>query len=709
MEELEVSNLPEWQQNFRSASKLKAENEPELALLYYSLAWEEQKQPDLGRELIETLLELDASEDASEILEQYRLHHPGGLVEFLSGRVAMAQGDLPAAQQAFEKALRLAPQQFEAQLALARLYATSNAYALAFQSYRQYMSLKPQDYEVNLELADLMNQFGDRKEAARLYQEVYIQQPHRTEVLLKCLYHQAFQSPGEVVKMLITLAQEHPHLRTILSIHAASVLRIAGEIEEARKALEMALSDPLLEDREAYAWLKEMLLLPLMLNSEEVRRHEQRLNQFFAQLALPDQPLVRSDYTNLEPYARIWPLFSLYAYLNLETRPWREAFGKLFQAALPTRPALQIRSYERPHLAFVLNSNAPVQTFFQRILTHWPDEAAAQISVCYAPNPTPRYEMASVLTASRPDFKHIHLSDSFAESMEQIAELEAQLLFLTEVHTDRSLQSVLACYRLAPIQVTSWLSSGTTGLSTMDYFLSSERLEQQDKPQRFYSEKLHLLKSLPTVMNPPLYLQAIPERHEYGLPEDANLYICPQLLYKLHPDIDTCFAEILEQDPQGILVLLARPDLPAVQNKLLARLEMRFPHLMPRIYLMPTMETQDLWGLMQIANVMLDPFYFGGGATSAEALGLGVPIVTWPGQRLHGRITYAYYQQMGIMDAVALNPEDYVRKALRLGMQGSWRQELSAKISANSHKLFHDQAAQREIADCLITLAKSKG
>lgn len=707
MAEQNLSSLPEWQQNFHSASKLKAENEPELALLYYSLAWEEQKQPDLGRELLETLLHIGAVEDASEVLESYRLHYPGAIAELLSGRVALAQDDPQRAQQAFEKAQQLDPQQAEARLELARVYTQLEAYALAFQAYRHYQSLKPQDYDISLELADLLDRFGDPLEAAKIYQHVYIQQPHRTEVLLKCVYHQALQSPAQVVQWLIDLAHEHPQMRTILAIHAASVLRVAGEIEEARQALKIAIEDPLLEDREAYVWLKEMLLLPLMLNNEEIRRHEQRLNQFFAKLNLPDQALIRTDYTNLDPYARIWPLFSLYAYLNLETRSWREDFGKLFQSVLPPRPPLEIHSYERPQLVFVLNSNAPIQTFFQRILSHWPADQRAKISICYSPNPNPRYKTASLLAASRPDFEHIHLSDSFSENLEQIASLKPQLLFLTEVHTDRSLQSVLACHRLAPVQVTSWLSSGTTGLSTIDYFLSSELLEQQDNPQRFYSEQLVLLKSLPTVMNPPLYLQAIPARHEYGLPEDANLYICPQLLYKLHPDLDVCFAEILDQDPQAILVLLARPNFQAVQNKLLARLEMRMPEFMSRIYLMPTMEIQDLWGLMQIADVMLDPFYFGGGATSAEAFGLGVPIVTWPGQRLHGRITYAYYRQMGIMDAVALNPEDYVKKALRLGMQPSWRQELSTKIKDNQHKLFNDQAAQIEIANCLIELANT--
>ncbi|MEZ0368248.1 MAG: hypothetical protein ACAI44_04080, partial [Candidatus Sericytochromatia bacterium] len=106
-----------------------------------------------------------------------------------------------------------------------------------------------------------------------------------------------------------------------------------------------------------------------------------------------------------------------------------------------------------------------------------------------------------------------------------------------------------------------------------------------------------------------------------------------------------------------------------------------------------------------LADVMLDPFYFGGGTTSYEALGLGVPIVTWPGERLHGRITYAYYRKMDVLDCVAYSPEDYVRLAVELATRPELNAAVRARIRAASHKLFENRQAVEEVADCLLRLA----
>src|SRR5207248_4197277 len=48
-------------------------------------------------------------------------------------------------------------------------------------------------------------------------------------------------------------------------------------------------------------------------------------------------------------------------------------------------------------------------------------------------------------------------------------------------------------------------------------------------------------------------------RREFALPADRHLYVCPQSLFKFHPDFDTVLAAILEHDPAGRLVLIEAP------------------------------------------------------------------------------------------------------------------------------------------------------
>ena len=66
-------------------------------------------------------------------------------------------------------------------------------------------------------------------------------------------------------------------------------------------------------------------------------------------------------------------------------------------------------------------------------------------------------------------------------------------------------------------------------------------------------------------------------------------------------------------------------------------------------------------------DIALDPLPFGGGTTSCEALWMGVPVVTWPGQRPASRQTLGFLAPLGLADeCVAASAADYVARATAL-------------------------------------------
>jgi protein O-GlcNAc transferase len=67
-----------------------------------------------------------------------------------------------------------------------------------------------------------------------------------------------------------------------------------------------------------------------------------------------------------------------------------------------------------------------------------------------------------------------------------------------------------------------------------------------------------------------------------------------------------------------------------------------------RIVFAPALRQLDFFRLLLAADVILDPFHFGGGNSTYEALALGVPIVTMPGAFMRGRVTNACYKKMGL-------------------------------------------------------------
>jgi predicted O-linked N-acetylglucosamine transferase (SPINDLY family) len=101
--------------------------------------------------------------------------------------------------------------------------------------------------------------------------------------------------------------------------------------------------------------------------------------------------------------------------------------------------------------------------------------------------------------------------------------------------------------------------------------------------------------------------------------------------------------------------------------------------------------------LLATADVQLDPLPFGGGNTSYDGLTLGIPIVTLPSQFLRGRITYALYKQMEMLDCVTASREEYVQMAVRLGCDRDFRQAMRDKILSQNGVLFENRAGVRDL------------
>jgi len=177
---------------------------------------------------------------------------------------------------------------------------------------------------------------------------------------------------------------------------------------------------------------------------------------------------------------------------------------------------------------------------------------------------------------------------------------------------------------------------------------------------------------------------------------EAHIYACPQSLFKLHPEFDDLLGGILRGDPRGTLVLSQGAG-PHVTQQLRKRFATTLPDVVDRIHFVAKLKRPDFLSLLAVADVLLDPLHFGGGNTSYEGLAFGVPIVTLPSQFLRGRITFALYQQMQMLDCVARSPLEYVEIALRLGTDDSYRQTIRDKILAAHSVLLENSEGVREL------------
>jgi predicted O-linked N-acetylglucosamine transferase (SPINDLY family) len=276
-----------------------------------------------------------------------------------------------------------------------------------------------------------------------------------------------------------------------------------------------------------------------------------------------------------------------------------------------------------------------------------------------------------------------------------IAALELDVLFYQDIGMD-AYTYFLAFSRLAPVQCVSFGHPDTTGIPNMDYWVSSENFEEEGASQH-YSEKLFLLRNLGSLAYyyRPTLQQPEKGRGDFGLPANKHLYLCPQALFKLHPDFDAILAGILRGDALGEVVLVEARTTAWVEL-LRERFQATIPDIADRIRFIPGLSQEDFLSLIAVCDVMLDTIYFNGMNTSLEALAVGTPVVTMPNALQRGRHTLGMYQRMGMFECVAWSPDEYIRIALSLGTNADFREEIKTRIMSRNGVLFEDVEVVRE-------------
>jgi protein O-GlcNAc transferase len=253
----------------------------------------------------------------------------------------------------------------------------------------------------------------------------------------------------------------------------------------------------------------------------------------------------------------------------------------------------------------------------------------------------------------------VGLSD--ADVAETIRADGIDILMALTGHTSRGRLGVFA-RRPAPVQAL-WLGYWeTTGLPTMDYFIA-DRSVCPPEDDRFYVEKvLRLPESfmcfVPSADAPvepvPMLRRAYPT---FG---------CFNTLTKVTPDVVRVWSRILTAVPTARLHVKGKGlELQGTRDRY-ARMFVEQGIVADRLTLSGGSSYSDYLREYGDVDVALDPFPYTGGATSVEALWMGVPFISLRGDRFLGRQGYSILSAAGLGDLVADSVEQYVDQAVKL-------------------------------------------
>jgi predicted O-linked N-acetylglucosamine transferase (SPINDLY family) len=291
-----------------------------------------------------------------------------------------------------------------------------------------------------------------------------------------------------------------------------------------------------------------------------------------------------------------------------------------------------------------------------------------------------------------------HIPGNIEAAASQIASDKLNILVYNEIGMDVDAM-MLAALRLAPVQCVGWGHPVTSGLPTIDYFLSSELMEPENADHH-YSEQLVRLPNLSLCYHPPKLPEEPLSRETLGIPSDRFIFLSSQSIYKYLPQHDTMYPMIAKKAPNACFVFISHRN-PHVTQLLKSRLRsaferyhLDFDHF---CHFSRRLNAVEFMSLNMAADAFLDTLGWSGGKTTLEAISAGLPVVTSPGRFMRGRHAFAMLIRMGIKETIAQDMDAYCAIAAHLANDKAFYRSVKKQFSDHRHKLYDDTAFIAEL------------
>ena len=253
----------------------------------------------------------------------------------------------------------------------------------------------------------------------------------------------------------------------------------------------------------------------------------------------------------------------------------------------------------------------------------------------------------------------------------QIYEDEIDILVELGGHTAENALEILA-YKPAPLQLCGIGYINTTGLAATDYFLTDCHIDPPGENDRCFSEQLLRLEHSQWCYAPRIDAPAC-----QMAPVIKNGFItfaCFNNYAKLTDEMLRLWKKLLQQLPQAKLILKNKFFLtPSGCQQATARFE-KLGLNMKQIELRPASKTHLAEYLE--TDIALDTYPYVGGATTCDALYMGIPVITLAGSRHRTRFGLSMLKNVDLENCLAKTPDEYLGKAITLSTDTHYLNEL---------------------------------
>ncbi|MDZ8260548.1 tetratricopeptide repeat protein [Nostoc sp. ChiQUE01b] len=636
-----------------------------------------------------------------------QVHYAGLNHEFALTR--HQAGDFKFAELYYRQAIALQPDLGKSHSNLGEILQKQGRLNDAIKSCQQAIKIKPDDANAYHNLGYFFHEKGRFEQAIEAYEKALSIQPDLAVTynnlgnLLKAQNRidAAIESYQKAIKIRPDIDYIYCNLGTVFIP--------ANKIEAAVEAFEQAVKmTPNYDLAKFGACISQ---LPIIYSSvDEIAFRRNQYQQYLQNLAKGYELTSQEERAKAADAVGTFQPFYL-AYQGLNDRDLQQTYGEMISQIMSSRYPQDSQPLVLPNLDQNQKVRVGIISGFFSSHSNWKIPIKGWVENL----DRSEFELFGYHTAVRKDSSTISANKSFDKFVQGVRSVEewCEVITKDKLHIlifpefGMNLMTIkLGCLRLAPIQMTSWGHPETSGLPTIDYYLSSDLMEPENA-QEHYTEKLVRLPNL-SIHYTPLVIQ--PEeikKPDIGLKEDDIFFWCCQSLYKYLPNHDDVFPSIAKELGNSKFVFIENPTEELTEvfrqrlNHAFAALGLDYQNHC--LFLSPLNE-RKFAGTTALADVFLDSIGWSGCNSTLESIAHNIPVVTLPGELMRGRHSLAILKMMGIEETIASNKAEYVQIAIRLGKDAKYRQYISQQIAENKHKLYDDLKPVRALEDFLLQL-----
>lgn len=628
------------------------------------------------------------------------------------GNILFQSGELEQAKLIYNQAIAANPEHFGSYLNLGNVLLKQQEVEKAIATYETALKLSPNNPDIlyNLGVAHQAKNnlpkaylcFGD----ASYYQENYAEAIIEYQKFLenKTVTVDFYSRLIDCYKSLKRHEEAIKVCRESLLLYPKEVrlynrlVLLLQEFGRNQEAIEVASAASLLLPHDLWFKLAKYLLLPILYETqEEIEfyrcRFSQGLNKLIQQTSLNTPEAIDKAVIGIGHQTNVYLQYQ--GKNDLELQKKYGQFVHNIMAAkypqwvkpVPIPPLGQNGKIKIGYISDSMRSN-----WVSRLYLGWLqnfDHQKFEV-YCYYIHPIPD-QLTHQFHLSSNMFYHI--PDDPEAVCKQILANQLHILVFPDIGMN-PLMTQIAGLRLAPIQCTTWAHPVTSGLPTIDYFLSSDLMEPKNA-QEHYGEKLIRLPNMAFSYPKPTIPEITKTRLDFQLREEAVVYLSCQALSKYLPQYDYIFPEIAQRVSSAQFAFVSSHLNSHITLAFEQRLQGAFAKFGLKMedycVIVPRPYSIGYLNLMLASDIFLDTFSWSGGLTSLDAIACDLPIVTCPGELMRGRQSYAFLKILGVTETIAKNEVEYIEIAIRLGLNPAWRGSIVQQMKQRNSYLYDDK------------------